>query len=143
MIAVIPDTGVYLWTIPDTTSDSCLVIISDTTGNPADTSDAVFSFVSVTSIPTPELPEVYSFNIKGITVGNQFNIKYGLPEKAKFKLEVYDIKGTKVKEFQEEKSAGFYSRKIDMSGKPAGVYFLRMEANKKKFIKINKVVLVK
>jgi len=143
VIAVMPDTGVYFWTIPDTTSDSCLVIISDTTGNPADTSDAVFSFVYVTSIPTPELPEVYSFNIKGITVGNQFDIKYALPERAKFKLEVYDIKGTKIKEISEEKSAGFYSGKIDMRGKPAGVYFIRMEANGKKFTKINKVVLVK
>jgi hypothetical protein len=143
VIAVIPDTGVYLWTIPDTTSDSCLVIISDTTGSPADTSDALFSFVSVTSVPTPELPEVYSLNIKGIIVGNQFDIKYALPEKAKFKLEVYDIKGTKIKELSEEKPAGFYTGKIDMRGKPAGVYFVRMEANKKKFTKIDKVVLVK
>ncbi|MBN1694575.1 S8 family serine peptidase [candidate division WOR-3 bacterium] len=143
VIAEMPDTGVYFWTIPDTTSDSCLVIISDTSGSPADTSDAVFSFVSVTAIPTPELPEVYSFNIKGITVGNQLDIKYALPEKAKLKLEVYDIKGTKIKELSEEKPAGFYSGKIDMSGKPAGVYFVRMEENKKKFIKINKVVLVK
>jgi hypothetical protein len=143
VIAEMPDTGVYPWTIPDTTSDSCLVIISDTSGSPADTSDAVFSFVSVTAIPTPELPEVYYFNIKGITVGNQFDVKYALPEKAKLKLEVYDIKGTKIKELSEEKPAGFYSGKIDMSGKPAGVYFVRMEANKKKFTKINKVILVK
>jgi hypothetical protein len=144
VIAEMPDTGVYLWTIPtDTTSDSCLVRIFDTTGSPADTSDSTFAIVSVTSIPIPKLPEVYSFNIKGITAGNQFDIKYALPEKAKFKLEVYDIKGTKIKEFSEEKPAGFYSGKIDMSGKPAGVYFVRIEANKKKFTKINKVVLVK
>jgi len=144
VIAVIPDTGVYYWTIPtDTTSDSCLMRISDTTGNPADTSDSLFAIVSVTSIPIPKLPKVYSLNTKGINAGNLFEIKYAFPEKTEFKLEVYDIKGTKIKEISEENPAGFYSTKIDMSGKPAGVYFIRMEANGKKFTKTNKVVLVK
>jgi hypothetical protein len=144
VIAVIPDTGAYPWTIPtDTTSDSCLVRISDTTGSPADTSDSIFAIVSVTSTPIPKLPEVYSLDTKGINAGNLFEIKYALPEKAKFKLEVYDIKGTKIKGISEENRAGFYSIKINMSGKPSGVYFIRMEANGKKFTKTNKVVLVK
>ncbi len=144
VIASMPDTGAYPWTIPtDTISDSCLVRISDTDGSPVDTSDSIFAIVSVTSIPIPKLPEVYSFNTKGITAGNLFEIKYALPEKAKFKLEVYDIKGTKIEEISEENRAGFYSMKINMSGKPAGVYFIRMEANGKKFTKTNKVVLVR
>jgi len=142
VIASMPDTGVYSWSIPDVLSDSCLVKISDTNGNPADTSDSLFSIVSVTSIPTPKLPEVYSFNIKGITVSNQFEIKYALPEKAKVTLELYDIKGTKIKALSEEKPAGYYSKKIDMRGNPAGVYFIRIEANEKKFTQINKVVLL-
>jgi hypothetical protein len=143
VIASIPDTGVYSWTIPDTTSDSCLVRISDTPGSPADTSDSLFAFVSVTSVPIPELPEFYSLNAKGIITGNQLEIKYTLPEKNKFFIDIYDIKGTKIKEFSEESPAGFYSMKIDMSDKSAGVYFIRMEANGRKFIKTNKVVLVR
>jgi hypothetical protein len=143
VITSMPDTGVYSWTIPDTTSDSCLVRITDTIGSPADTSDSLFAFVYITAIPIPKLPEVYSFDARGITVSNQFEIKYALPEKAKFKLVVYDIKGAKIKELSEESPAGFYSGKIDMSGEPAGVYFIRMEANSRKFAKINKVILVR
>ena len=144
VIASMPDTGVYSWLIPDdTTSDSCLVRISDTSGSPADTCDSLFAIVSVTSVPSPKLPEVYSFNIKGITSSNKFEIKYALPEKAKFIFELYDIKGTKIKEVSDEKTAGFYSMKINMSDNPAGVYFIRMEANKNKFTEINKVVLLK
>jgi hypothetical protein len=143
VIASIPDTGAYSWTTPDTTSDSCFVRITDTTGSPSDTSDAIFAFVHVTAIPISNLPEVYSFDTKGITISNQIEIKYALPEKAKFKLEVYDIKGTKITELSEESPAGFYSGKIDMSGEPAGVYFIRMEANSRKFAKINKVILVR
>jgi hypothetical protein len=56
---------------------------------------------------------------------------------------LYDIKGTKIKEISDEKTAGFYSMKINMSDNPAGVYFIRMEANKDKFVEINKVVLLK
>jgi len=144
IIASIPaDTEAYSWTIPDTPSDSCLMRITDTVGSPSDTSDSMFTISPVTSIPISKLPEVYSFYVKRITGSNQFEIKYALPERAKFILEVYDIKGTKIKEFSEESTAGFYSRKIDMSGKPAGVYFIRMEANGKKFSKTNKVVLLK
>jgi hypothetical protein len=145
VIASIPDTGSYLWTIPNDPSDSCLIKISDTNtaGSPADTSDSLFAIVPIPSIPTPKLPEVYSFNIKGITVSNQFEIKYALPEKAKVTLELYDIKGTKIKELSEEKPAGYYSKKINMINNPAGVYFIRMQANEEKFVEINKVVLLK
>ncbi len=143
VITSMPDTGAYPWTIPDTPSDNCLVRITDTVGTPSDTSNAVFTISPSSAVPPAKLPEVYSFNIKGITVNNQFEIKYGLPEKAKFKLEVYDIKGTKIKEISEENPAGFYSTKINMSGKPTGVYFIRIEANGKKFTKTNKVILVR
>jgi len=143
VIASIPDTGVYSWTIPDTPSDSCFVRITDTVGSPSDTSDAIFTISPITSIPIAKLPEVYSFDVNGITGSNQFKIKYALPEKAKFILEVYDIKGTKMKEISEESNAGYYSRKIDMRGNPAGVYFIRMKANREAFTGIRKVILIK
>jgi Leucine-rich repeat (LRR) protein len=143
VISSTTDDGTHPWTIPDIPSDSCLVRIQNWSGTPSDISDAVFTISPSSAVPPVKLPEVYSFNIKGITIGDKFEIKYGFPEKAEFILGVYDIKGTRIKQFSEENPAGFYSKKIDMSGKPAGVYFIIMEANGKKFTKINKVVLVK
>jgi len=99
--------------------------------------------VSSSAVPIPKLPEVYSMTVRGITSGNMLEVKYALPEKADVRFRVYDIKGTKIKEFSEEKPAGFYSKNIDMNNKPAGVYFVRMEANGKKFTKIRKVVFVR
>jgi len=143
VIASTSDTGAYSWTIPDNPSDSCFVRIGDIDGSPLDTSDAIFTISTVSAVPLAKLPKVYSMSVREITTGNKFEIKYALPEKAKFRLEVYDIKGTRVKELSEESPLGFYSREIDMSNKPAGVYFIRMEANGKKFTKTNKFVLVR
>jgi predicted NUDIX family NTP pyrophosphohydrolase len=142
IIASMPDSGIYPWIIPDTPSDSCLVRITDTDGSPSDTSDAVFAILPVSAVPEPELPKVYSMSVKGIATNNRLEVRYGVPEKAKVRFWVYDIKGTKVEEFSEESPAGFYSVRINMSGKPAGVYFLKMEANGRKFLKTSKFVLM-
>ncbi|MBN1695038.1 S8 family serine peptidase [candidate division WOR-3 bacterium] len=137
------DSLAYAWTIPNTSSDSCLVRITDTTGSPSDTSDAIFSISPSSGVPTSQNPGVYSMAAKTITIGNQLEVKYGLPEKADVRFEIYDIKGTKLGEISEEHNPGFYSIKIDMIDKPAGVYFLIMDANKNKFTASQKVVLVK
>ncbi len=142
IIESIPDTGAYPWTIPGTPSDSCLVRITDTIGNPSDTSDAVFTISPLSVVPI-DLPEVYSMSVRGIATGMKFGIEYALPEKADVKFRVYDIKGTRIKEISEENLPGYYSKNIDMTGTPAGVYFIRMEANGKKFTEIRKVVLVR
>ncbi len=143
VIASMPDTGAYPWTTPNTTSDSCLVRITDTTGSPSDVSDAIFTITPASGIPASEGPSVYSMIVKPITAGNQIEVKYGLPEKADVKFEVYDIKGTKLVEISEEHTSGFYSIQIRMTDKPAGVYFIKMGANGKKFTKTDKVVLVR
>jgi hypothetical protein len=137
------DDGSYSWRIPDMPSDSCLVRVKNWSGNPSDISNSVFSILSSSAALPAKLPEVYSLEVKGITADKTLELRYAFPEKAEFKLEVYDIKGTKVNEFSGESPAGFYSRRIDMNGKSAGVYFLRIEANNKKFAQINKVLLVK
>ncbi|MEJ2356116.1 MAG: leucine-rich repeat domain-containing protein, partial [candidate division WOR-3 bacterium] len=137
------DDGSYSWRIPDMPSDSCLVRVKNWSGNPSDISNSVFSILSSSAALPAKLPEVYSLEVKGITADKTLELRYAFPEKAEFKLEVYDIKGTKVNEFSGESPAGFYSRRIDMNGKSAGVYFLRIEANGKKFTQINKVLLVK
>jgi len=144
VIASMPDTGAYPWLIPDTPSDSsCLVRITDTTGSPSDTSDAIFTISPASGVPTSQTPRVYSMVVKTITVGNQLEVKYGLPEKTDVRFEIYDIKGTKIKEISEEHTPGFYSIKIGMTDKPAGVYFLKMEANNNKFTESRKVILVR
>jgi len=137
------DDGSYSWRIPDMPSDSCLVRVRNWSGSPSDISNSVFRILPSSAVPTAKLPEVYSFNVKGISGSNKFEIRYAFPEKTEFKLEVYDAKGTKIKEISGENTAGFYSRRIDMRGKPAGAYFFRMEANGNKFTQINKVLLVK
>ena len=38
--------------------------------------------------------------------------------------------------------AGFYSRNINMKGVAKGVYFIRMEADVKKYTKTNKFILM-
>jgi hypothetical protein len=137
------DTLAYAWMIPNTPSDSCLVRITDTVGTPSDTSDATFIISPGTSVPHSKSPSVYSMIVKGVTADAQFEVKYGLPEKANVRFGVYDIKGTKIKEILEEHTPGFYSTKIDIIDKPVGVYFIRMEANNKKFTKTRKVILVR
>jgi len=134
------DDGSYSWMIPDIPSDSCLVRVKNWSGSPSDISDTVFTISTASGVPVEGLPEVYSFNVKGIVTNNQLEVRYGVPEKAQVGFWVYDIKGTKVKEFSEENPAGFYSVRINMSGKPAGVYFLKMEANGKKFTQTSKFV---
>ncbi len=42
--------GSYVWTVPNTPSDNCLVRVSDIDGDPADVSDAVFTITSTPSI---------------------------------------------------------------------------------------------
>ncbi len=143
IITSIPDTGAYSWTIPDTSSDSCLVRITDTTGSPADTSNSIFSISSPSAIPFSKLPRTYSMDVKAITAGNQFEIKYELPEEADIGFLLYDIKGTKIKEFSEKHTAGYYSKNVDMRDVPAGVYFIRMKANTGSFTDTRKVILVR
>lgn len=143
IITSMSDTGVYAWTVPETPSDSCMVRVSDTNGLLSDISDDVFTITYPVAVPFPELPEIYSMTAKTVTTGNNLEVKYALPENANIRFEIYDIKGTKIKEFSEEQTPGFYSMEIEMTDKPAGVYILRMEANKNKFTESRKFILVR
>ncbi len=138
-----PDDGCYSWRIPDKPSDSCLVRVENWSGSPSDISNSVFRISSSSAIPLAKLPEVYSFGVKGITIGNSIELTYTIPEETSVRFTMYDITGKIVKEFSEEKKPGFYSREIDMNGKSTGVYFIRIEANGKRFTKTDKVVIVK
>ncbi|MEO0292606.1 MAG: FG-GAP-like repeat-containing protein [candidate division WOR-3 bacterium] len=142
IIASMPDTGIFKWTVPNTPSDSCLVRISDTDGSPYDISDEVFRILPLSAVPEEKLPELYSMDVRTIVSGRMFEVRYALPLKSSVRFEIYDLKGAKIEEITEEKPAGSYSREIDMAGKPVGVYFLKMEANRGAFTKIAKIVLI-
>jgi hypothetical protein len=64
----------YSWLVPDTTSDSCLVRITDTDGNPSDTSDAVFKIFLIVGVPELELPKIYSMSVKPVSIGNKLGV---------------------------------------------------------------------
>jgi immune inhibitor A len=54
MVETTTNDGEYCWTVPDTPSDSCLIIISDVdNGIPADTSDDYFRIVNYISVMAP------------------------------------------------------------------------------------------
>jgi len=141
VIASTTDDGSYPWIIPDTPSDSCLVMISDTNGFLSDTSNAVFSILPGSGI-FDDVPDKYSFDLQGIALNNLLKIKYTLPEKVSVvRFAIYDIAGKKIKEKRlNERSAGFYSLDINMNGASKGVYFIRIEANE--FKRTNKAVLM-
>jgi hypothetical protein len=143
VIASTPDDGSYSWTIPNTPSDSCLVRITDIDGSPSDTSDAKFWIVLASGI-SDEFPDKYSFDLVGVALNNRLEVRYALPEKAgTVKFIIYDIAGKKIKEEKlNDSPAGFYSKDINIEGVSKGVYFIRMEANGKKFVKTSKFVLM-
>ena len=137
------DDGSYSWRIPNTPSDNCLIRVKNWSGSPSDISNSLFSISSSSAVPELELPEVYSLEVKGMAADKTLELRYALPEEANIKFSVYDITGKKIKEFSAKQQAGYYSRKIDMLGKPAGVYFVRMKANGEEFAQTDKFILVK
>ncbi|MCK4529342.1 T9SS type A sorting domain-containing protein, partial [candidate division WOR-3 bacterium] len=88
-----------------------------------------------------DLPEVYSMTALGITTDNDFKLEYSLPEPSTIAFKVYDCTGREIKHISEEKEAGWYQMRINMSNSPAGLYFIRMNANGNQFTQ--KAVLIR
>jgi hypothetical protein len=146
-----PNDSVYVWTIPDTSSDECIVKIvaydpSLNTGE--DTSDARFSIHS--QIGTRPVPEVASFGLMQ-NYPNPFNpmtrIEFSLDERGLISVRIYDISGELIKTLvQETMSAGRHSvlwNGQDEHGSPvaSGVYVCRFETKDKEAMR--KVVLLR
>lgn len=71
---------------------------------------------------------------------NPFNpetiIRFGLPEAANVKLDLYDLSGALISTiYQGEKQAGYHTFRLSASGLSSGIYFYRLTANDKIFIK--------
>jgi len=77
------------------------------------------------------------------TVGkNSFYIKYGVPKsgsilnKFPVNLEMFDVSGRRVRVlFKDNLRCGYYSKRLDFSDFPSGVYFLRLRAGDKYLVR--------
>ncbi|MBO6620977.1 MAG: T9SS type A sorting domain-containing protein [Balneola sp.] len=89
------------------------------------------------------IPETYSLNQN---YPNPFNpsstIRFGIPEAAVVKLEVYNLLGQRVKSLiNTRKSAGFHTVTFDASDLSSGMYIYRIQAGD--FVSIKKMTLIK
>ncbi len=81
LIAEKPDDGTYLWVLPDLNSFSCLVMVADADGNPADQSNSVFTIskVPVITIFSPNGGEIWhtgsTQNIRWTSLGTSRNVQ--------------------------------------------------------------------
>jgi subtilisin family serine protease len=146
-----PNDSVYVWTVPDTLSDSCIVkiVAYDPSFNIGeDVSDAFFSIHS--QISAKPIAGVVQFGLLE-NYPNPFNpvtrIEFSLDEGARVYLRVYDVLGKVVKTLvQETMPAGRHTaiwNGEDESGQTvaSGVYVCRFEASGK--MAMCKIVLLK
>jgi hypothetical protein len=150
-----PNDSEYLWSpIPNTPSDSCLILITSKAENPISTlSDSFFTIKAETSGVREErkpenLPEKFVLHQN---YPNPFNpstkIEFSLSERARVRLEIYDITGRRVKKLLDQAlSSGHWSivwdGEDDKGTKVAsGVYFYRLIASQ--FTQTRKMVIIK
>jgi hypothetical protein len=144
-IVTVPNTdiGSYSWTVPNTVSDSCLIMISDEDGAPTDISDSVFKILPATGIPDLKIPKDYSMSVKRITADKKIELKYSVPAESELDFGIYDIAGKLIKFISKEEKPGVYSRLINISDISTGVYFIKMKANGKEVTKSDKFILLR
>jgi len=146
-----PNDSAYVWTVPDTPSDNCIVKIEayDFMANVAeDVSNASFGIRS--QIGVEPVQQVAGFGLLG-NYPNPFNpmtrIEFVLDEGARVYLRIYDVSGKVVKTLlQEAMPAGRHNavwNGEDESGRTvvSGVYVCRLEASGK--MTDRKIVLLK
>lgn len=95
----------------------------------------------IDTVHVEEIPSIYSMTADVLTIGSQLKVMYTLPENSIVYFRVYDCAGREVKFIREAKEAGWYETYIDMIERPAGIYFISMEANGKRFR--NKAVMIR
>ena len=155
VIASTSNNGEFLWSpIPDTPSDSCLIRITSKAENPISAlSDSFFTIKAETTGVREErkpenLPEKF---VLYQNYPNPFNpstkIEFSLSERARVRLEIYDITGRRVKRLlDEELPSGHWSivweGEDDKGTKVAsGVYFYRLIASQ--YTQTRKMVIIK
>jgi len=135
----------YLWTVPNTNSDSCKVkIIAYGPGWQYDESDGTFSITSTGIKEIATLPlamtlgvKVYPNPTKSLSV-----IRYSLPVEGQVSLKLYNISGRLVKTLvNEHKQPGNYSINLNSKTLSAGVYFITLQTQEKRIIE--RVIIIK
>jgi len=147
-----PDDTMYLWTVPDSVSDSCKIMIwaygpprsgeQEPRGTAWDFSDSVFT------IAPQGVKEDYRYQItdyslrvfQNPTAGRNLNIQYVIPKKSNIRLVVYNILGQVEKVLvNKEFDAGVYE--IDVGDLQNGIYFVQLQTPN--FKETKKVILLK
>jgi len=122
------DIGSYSWTVPEASSDNCLIRVSDTNEKLADSSDTVFSIVPESSVSlNRNWDNAFSMNIK-TRAHHVIVLNYTIPGKTRILVHILDINGRIIQEIAEEKAPGTYSESITLAGLPKGMYLIRMVA---------------
>jgi immune inhibitor A len=146
-----PNDSVYVWTVPNTPSDSCIVkvVAYDSSLNTgADVSDSLFSIKSEVGVGV--VGEVARFGLLE-NHPNPFNpltrIEFSLDEGARVSVKIYDISGKVVRTLVEETMSSGRHRAVwngeDENGRSvtSGIYVCRLEAEGKTAMR--KMVLLK
>ena len=123
--------GVLTFTVKDADGDSVstevTLIVSLGTSNERE-SDIPLNFTLSQNYPNPFNPTS--------------TIKFGIPEAAVVKLEIYNLLGQKVKTLlNARRSAGFHTVNFDATNLSSGMYMYRIQAGN--FVKIKKMTLIK
>jgi hypothetical protein len=138
IITGLPSTDTsYLWTVPDTSSDSCKVkIIAYGPGWQFDESDGVFT------IAPSGIEEFANHNIKYLSLKitpnlfkSQATICFTLPTAQKISLKLYDITGKIIKViFDGHKESGIYKINLETKDLSSGIYFIHFQTELSKQI---------
>jgi PKD repeat protein len=109
-------------------------------------SDSVTIVVFPPSVITSKEDQIPTRYILYQNFPNPFNsltsIRFGLPERSKVKIEIYNILGEKVYTLIDEyKPAGYFTLSLNAMNFSSGLYFILMQANK--YREFRKILLVK
>jgi rhamnogalacturonan endolyase len=84
-----------------------------------------------TSVIDKTLPMKYSLNIAK-TSGGALRVNYSMKNKGPVKIDLFDIKGSKVRTFvNTSKNAGTYREQFSAGGLAAGMYIVKMKAGQR------------
>jgi hypothetical protein len=139
--------SVFDWTIPDTTSEQCLIRITgyDRSGNTAtDQSDSVFT-IGEFGIEDQAGTRPKYFAFTGVTPNpfqSRLTIRFQIPNKTLVRITVYDLNGKRVgSALEKEMEPGVYATEWQNENLAAGVYFIQVQAGDHKVVK--KTVLLR
>jgi len=147
-----PNDTMYLWTVPDSVSDSCKIMIwaygpprsgeQEPRGTAWDFSDSVFVIVpqGVEEHDGKVLSEFSLKILQNPVLNKNLTIHYVIPRKINIRLIVYNILGQVERILvSQESNAGIYE--ININDLQSGIYFVQLQT--KDFRETKKVILLR